>query len=108
MALHPTVKKTIILSGKIAAPLAVTFATVKLGVWGTANDSLPLTNRVRAVLPDASALVDKLPSLGSYGAAVKSAWNSGVGATTGAIVAVPRAIGRGFTSIKESVFGRND
>ena len=46
MALHPTVKKTIILGGKIAAPLAVTFATVKLGVWGTANDSLPLTNRV--------------------------------------------------------------
>ena len=48
-----------------------------------------LHSQVRAVLPDASALVDRLPSLGSYGAAVKSAWNSGVGATTGAIVAVP-------------------
>jgi len=108
MALHPTVKKAVILTGKIGAPLAITYCSIKLGVWGTANDSLPLTNRVRAVLPDASAVVDKLPSLGSYGAAVKSAWNSGVGATTGAIVAVPRAIGRGFTSIKESVLGKKD
>jgi len=108
MALHPTAKKALILSGKIGVPLAVTYGTVKLGVWGTAVDSLPLTDQVRAVLPDASSLVDKLPEFGTYGDAVKSAWNSGVSATTGAIVAIPRSIGKGFTAVKNSIFGKKD
>jgi len=108
MALHPTVKKALILSGKIGVPLAATFGTVKLGVWGSAGDSLPLTDQVRAVLPDASSLVDQLPDLGSYGNAVKSAWNSGVSATTGAIVAIPGAIGSSLTTVKNSVFGKKE
>jgi len=61
MALNPTVKKALILSGKIGVPLAVTYGTVRLGVWGSANDSLSLASRARAVLPDASALANKLP-----------------------------------------------
>ena len=79
--------------------------TIKLGVWGSAGDSLPLTDQVRAVLPDASSVVDQLPNLGSYGDAVKSAWNSGISAPTGSIVAIPGAIGRGLSSVKNSIFG---
>jgi len=108
MALHPTVKKALILSGKIGVPLAATYGTIKLGVWGSAGDSLPLTDQVRAVLPDASSVVDQLPNLGSYGDAVKSAWNSGISATTGSIVAIPGAIGRGLSSVKNSIFGKKD
>lgn len=108
MALPPLAKKALILSGKIAVPVAVTYGTVRLGVWGTACDSLPITSRVRAVLPDASALFDKLPALGSYGSSVKSAWNSAVGATTGTIVAIPKSIGSGLNKAKEAIVGRKD
>lgn len=106
MALPPIVKKALILTGKVAVPVAVTYGTVKLGVWGSANDSIPLTSRVRAVLPDATALFDQLPSLGNYGTSVKSAWNSAVGATTGTIVAIPRSIGSGLYKAKEAIFGK--
>lgn len=108
MALPPLAKKALILSGKIAVPVAVTYGTVKLGVWGTADDSLPITSRVRAVLPDATALFDNLPALGSYGNSAKSAWNGAVGATTGIIVAIPKSIGSGLNKAKDAIFGRKD
>jgi len=106
MALTPFAKKALILSGKIAVPVAVTCGTIKLGVWGSAYDSVPLTSRVRVVLPDATGLFDNLPSLGNYSASVKSAWNSFIGATTGTIVAIPRSIGSGLTKTKQAIFGR--
>lgn len=106
MALPPVVKKALILSGKIGVPLAVTYGTVKLGVWGTAHDSLPLTSRFRAVLPDFTALFDNLPALGNYGNSAKSLWNSAAGATTGAVAAIPRSIGSGLTKAKEAVLGK--
>jgi len=106
MALHPAVKKTLILAGKLSVPLAATYGTVKLGVWGTARDSFPVADRVRTTVADASALLNVLPDLGSSGNAVKSAWNSCVGATTGTIIAIPRSIGSGLTRAKEAVFGK--
>jgi len=108
MALNPVVKKGLILSGKLGLPLVLTYGTIKLGVWGSAEESKPVTSQIRSVLPDLSAATDSLPDLGDYNRALKRTWNRGVGASTAAVAGIPTAIDSGLTKAKESIFGKSE